>query len=190
MRRSIVLTLVSICAVSCSSNGGTGGAGGTTGTGTTTGATTATNGSTTSGTTTGTASTTTATTTGTTTASSTGTGLPCPDETGAYSAMEVGQGCGDVNVAAMQCIKANGTCDVHLVSPTSTGGECLNGPASLDMSGNFTNGMIIMGTVQRSGCTGTWNAANNTLAVNCGGPNPSSQMCTVTLTRTSATCPF
>jgi hypothetical protein len=112
---------------------------------------------------------------------------PCPDLTGAYTVTPSGAGCGDLDPTAPQCIKAGtATCDVQLVSQ-GTAGSALNATVSLDGNGDFTNGNVLEGTVQRSGCTGTWNAATSELTVDCGGIG-SSQSCIATLTRTG-TCP-
>jgi hypothetical protein len=118
--------------------------------------------------------------------------LPCPDELGAYSVAIMGAGCGNLTVGASQCIKAGGaTCQVVL-SSSGAAGKALNGSVDLDMSGSFSNGAIQEGTVQRTGCTGTWNAATSQLTVDCGGdPNQpgNTQACVATLTRTGNTCP-
>jgi hypothetical protein len=113
---------------------------------------------------------------------------PCPDELGAYTVMLMGAGCGDLAAAAPQCIKAgNAPCQVQLVSQGTTG-NALNGTVDLDMSGNFANGAVTEGTVQRTGCTGMWNAATSQLTVDCGGMG-SSQSCIAVLTRTGNACP-
>jgi hypothetical protein len=102
--------------------------------------------------------------------------------------MITGAGCGDLVPGASQCIKQGaGMCQVSLVSQGAAG-SALNGSVSLDMSGDFANGNIKEGTVQRSGCTGTWNAAASQLTVDCGGLG-SSQSCVATLTRTGNACP-
>jgi hypothetical protein len=56
------------------------------------------------------------------------------------------------------------------------------------MSGNFASGAVKEGSVQRSGCTGAWNAAAAQLTVDCGGVG-SSQSCIATLVRTGSSCP-
>jgi hypothetical protein len=112
---------------------------------------------------------------------------PCPDELGAYSVAGAGAGCGDLAAGAPQCIQAGGAiCQVQLVSQ-GPAGSALNGTVDLDMSGNFANGAVKEGTVQRTGCTGMWNAVTGQLTVDCGGVG-SSQSCIATLTRTGKTC--
>jgi hypothetical protein len=115
---------------------------------------------------------------------------PCPDVLGTYSVSPSGQGCGDLNASAPQCIKAtNMTCVAQFASTPSGGGTgAINGSASLMPAGSFDGAALVFGTAQRTGCTGTWNAATSTMTVDCGGMG-SSQSCVVTLVRTSTTCP-
>jgi hypothetical protein len=113
--------------------------------------------------------------------------LPCPDELGAYTVMIAGAGCGNLAAGAPQCIKAGASsCQVQLVSQGATG-SALNGTVDLDMTGNFGSGAVMEGSVQRTGCTGTWSAAGSQLTVDCGGVG-TSQSCIATLVRTG-TCP-
>jgi hypothetical protein len=113
--------------------------------------------------------------------------LPCPDELGAYTVTTAGAGCGDLAAGAPQCIKPGATtCQVQLVSQGAAG-SALNGTVDLDMSGSFASGAVKEGSVQRTGCTGAWNAAMSQLTVDCGGVG-SSQSCIATLARTGA-CP-
>jgi hypothetical protein len=115
---------------------------------------------------------------------------PCPVELGVYTLTDFGAGCGDLDTSAPQCIKAtNVTCEVTLTSQQTANGTAVNGTVDLDMSGNFMNGLVKFGTVQRSGCIGTWSASMSQLLIDCGGMG-SSQSCTAVLTRTGATCPF
>jgi hypothetical protein len=112
---------------------------------------------------------------------------PCPDERGAYTVMIAGAGCGDLAAGAPQCIEAgSAACQVKLVSQGAAG-SALNGTVDLDMSGNFASAAVKDGSVQRSGCTGTWNAAASQLTVDCGGIG-TSQSCIATLVRTGS-CP-
>jgi hypothetical protein len=112
---------------------------------------------------------------------------PCPDELGAFTVMTAGAGCGDLAAGAPQCIQAGATsCQAQLVSQGAAG-SALNGTVSLDMSGSFASGAVKEGSVQRTGCTGAWNAAMSQLTVDCGGVG-SSQSCVATLVRTSKTC--
>jgi hypothetical protein len=96
-------------------------------------------------------------------------------------------GCGDLAAGAPQCIVAGGAaCTIQLVSQ-GPAGSALNGTVDIDMSGDFASGAIKEGTVQRTGCTGTWTAATSQLTVDCGGMG-SSQSCIATLARTGSTC--
>jgi hypothetical protein len=80
-------------------------------------------------------------------------------------------------------------CAISFVSNGSgAGGNALNGNASLSGTGDFSGAAIREGTVQRTGCTGTWNGATSTLTVDCGGMG-TSQSCVATLVRTAAVCP-
>jgi hypothetical protein len=111
----------------------------------------------------------------------------CPDQHGAYSVALTGQGCGDLNASAPQCITQS-ACTITLASSASTGGNALNGSAMLGLDGAFTGAAITEGTVNRTGCVGMWNASTSVLTVDCGGVG-TSQSCRATLTRTSKTCP-
>jgi hypothetical protein len=112
---------------------------------------------------------------------------PCPDQHGEYSISLSGQGCGDLAATAPECIMQT-ACGITFASNPASGGQALNGTASLGMDGAFTGAAITEGTSNRTGCTGTWAAATSTLTVDCGGTG-SSQSCIATLTRTSKTCP-
>jgi hypothetical protein len=78
------------------------------------------------------------------------------------------------------------SCQVQLVSQGAAG-SALNGTVALDMSGNFASGAVKEGSVQRTGCTGSWNPAASQLTVDCGGLG-TSQSCVATLVRTGS-CP-
>jgi hypothetical protein len=114
----------------------------------------------------------------------------CPNEAGVYTVTDFGQGCGDLDTTAPECIKpTNVACEVALTSQQTPNGTAVNGAVDLDMSGGFMNGLVTFGSTQRSGCVGTWNASMSQLLIDCGGVG-SSQSCTAVLTRTGATCPF
>src|SRR5215831_11876736 len=108
---------------------------------------------------------------------------PCPSVFGRYSMlMTTGAGCGDLNTSAPQCIAGtNQACFAHFMSVVSGGGAgAVNGGAMLQMDGSFNNANLIFGSVQRSGCIGSWNETTQTMTANCGGTG-SSQSCTVTM---------
>jgi hypothetical protein len=107
---------------------------------------------------------------------------PCPDQHGAYSVAISGQGCGNLDASAPECITQT-ACAITFASNAA-----LDGSAMLGMDGSFTGAAIMEGTVNRTGCTGTWVAGTSTLSVDCGGVG-SSQSCIATLTRTSKMCP-
>ena len=107
---------------------------------------------------------------------------------GGYTLMASGAGCGDLNPGAPECIMlAQQLCAFQLVSATSGVTPAVNGVVDLQSDGSFSGASLQEGTVQRSGCTGQWSAANQTLTIDCGGMG-SSQSCVVTMTRTGATC--
>jgi hypothetical protein len=114
---------------------------------------------------------------------------PCPDVTGAFSVSMSGAGCGDLNTSAPQCITPSGTdCVVQFMSTPTSGAGAVNGQATIQMDGSFTNAALMFGTANRTGCVGSWNAQTSTLTADCGGVG-STQSCIVTLTRTGTNCP-
>jgi hypothetical protein len=116
----------------------------------------------------------------------------CPDVTGSYAVTIVqAVGCGDLSANARQCIRASvaSICDVTFVSASPAGSIlAINGNASIQVDGSFTGAALREGTVQRTGCTGTWDAPTSTMTVDCGGSG-SAQSCVVSLLRTNTKCP-
>jgi hypothetical protein len=117
---------------------------------------------------------------------------PCPDVSGAYAITVVeGQGCITLDANAPQCIRQGqqGACDIVFQSQASGGGAfpAINGDPALQGDGSFTNGALKEGTLNRTGCTGTWDGTTSTMTVDCGGTG-SSQACVVALKRTAAKC--
>ncbi|WP_205287559.1 hypothetical protein, partial [Escherichia coli] len=112
----------------------------------------------------------------------------CPDESGAYTVMLSGQGCGDANANTSQCIKQM-SCDITFssVAPNPNSKTALNGMAAIAIDGSFMNAAIKEGTVNRTGCVGVWDGTKQTLTIDCGGVN-TSQSCRAVLTRTKALC--
>jgi hypothetical protein len=115
---------------------------------------------------------------------------PCPDVSGAYSVSIVqAAGCGDLNPTARQCIQQNPQgCSIMFVSQGLANVSAINGDPTLQNDGSFDSGALKEGSVNRTGCTGSWDAATSTMTVDCGGSG-SSQSCVVALTRTGARCP-
>ena len=111
----------------------------------------------------------------------------CPDEHGKYTVIATGLGCGDLAPTAPQCIQQSAACRITLLSSGSAGAKALNGTADLAGDGSFTGAAIKEGTVNRTGCVGSWDAQTSTLTVDCGGV-ASSQSCRAVLTRTSMNC--
>jgi len=111
----------------------------------------------------------------------------CPDEHGFYSVTISGQGCGDLNPKAPQCI-AQQACKINMSSQSPNGTVALDGMADLVMDGSFTMAAIKEGTVNRTGCVGAWDAGTSTLTVDCGGVM-TSQSCRAVLKRTISKCP-
>lgn len=118
---------------------------------------------------------------------------PCPDVHGTYTITPVeGQGCGtSFSASAPQCIRQgqSSACGITFQSMVSGGGNtAINGGASLQNDGSFSGAALAEGTLNRTGCTGTWSAGTSTMTVDCGGTG-SSQACVLSLVRTAATCP-
>jgi hypothetical protein len=112
----------------------------------------------------------------------------CPDVAGAYAITLVdAQGCGDLNPLAKQCIQQTG-CAVVFQSSASGGAKpAINGDPMLQQDGSFSGGALKEGTVNRTGCTGTWDQGLSTMTVDCGGTG-SSQACVASLRRVGDTC--
>lgn len=114
---------------------------------------------------------------------------PCPNLLGKYAVSATGQGCGDLSENAPECIIGNvTTCVAQLQSGPEGLLGAVRGTAMIQVDGSFSGASLQLGTVDRSGCTGTWDALTSTLVVDCGGVG-SSQSCVVTLTRTATSCP-
>jgi hypothetical protein len=116
---------------------------------------------------------------------------PCPYVGGAYAVTLVeAAGCADLNPAAPQCIRQDrqAGCGITFVSQgLATVGAAINGDPTLQNDGSFGDGSLKEGTVNRGGCTGTWDATRSTMTVDCGGTG-SSQSCVVALKRTADIC--
>jgi hypothetical protein len=82
---------------------------------------------------------------------------------------------------------ANQICAFQLVSATSGVTPAVNGVIDLQSDGSFSGAALQEGTVQRTGCVGQWDAATQTLTIDCGGVG-SSQSCIVTMKRTGSAC--
>jgi hypothetical protein len=116
-----------------------------------------------------------------------GGGPPCPDANGTYATIShQGAGCGDITDTATACVVSPAMCTFDADSGNSIGAS-IHGEFVLAQDGTFDNAAIRIGSVQRTGCTGSF--SGGTLVVVCGGTNPSSsQYCAVTLTRTGGAC--
>lgn len=113
----------------------------------------------------------------------------CPDISGAFGMIQTnGLGCGDLNPTAPECVMlAQQICAFQLESSTSGVLPAVNGSVILDSSGAFSNAALMFGTSQRTGCVGQWDAASQTLTLDCGGMG-STQSCVVTMVRTGTSC--
>jgi hypothetical protein len=116
-------------------------------------------------------------------------GGSCPDITGTYGQiMTSGLGCGDLNTKAPECIVlAQEVCAFQLTSSSGVI-PAVNGVVNLASDGSFTNASLQFGTIQRTGCTGQWDAGSKTLTLDCGGTG-STQSCVVTMVHSGAPCP-
>jgi hypothetical protein len=112
----------------------------------------------------------------------------CPNVAGSYAVVLVdATGCGDLSITAPQCIQQDPLgCAVTFVSQGSSNTAAINGDATLQ-GRSFTGAQLKEGTVDRSGCSGIWDATTATLTVDCGGTG-SVQSCIASLRRTGARC--
>ena len=114
----------------------------------------------------------------------------CPDVLGRYgSIVATGLGCGDINTSAPQCIASSSApCGASFVSKVSgVGAGAVNGAANLQSDGHFSGAALVFGTIQRTGCSGTWDPQTSTMSITCGGVGGSAG-CVVSMVR-SGTCP-
>jgi hypothetical protein len=103
----------------------------------------------------------------------------CPDLFGSYKIKNKEGMCSGLNKDAPQSIEGNtDACAAHFVSEPPTGPEGLNGATSIDADGNFSGAMLYLDMTQRNPCSGSWNAADETMTVTCGGQG---DRCTVLL---------
>jgi hypothetical protein len=118
-----------------------------------------------------------------------GPAAPCPDVSGPYAISVVeGQGCGDLRASAPECIRQQaGQCDITFRSQSAVGAAAINGNAALQTDGSFTGAALKEGTGNRTGCTGSWDAATSTMTVDCGGMG-SLQACVLALKRGAGVC--
>ena len=114
-----------------------------------------------------------------------GDGGSCPDISGSYSLAHAGDGCGDL-ADATECVQVDNACGAQMKASGGGGARGVEASVSLDADGSFSGASVKLGSADRSGCTGTWDASASTLTIDCGGTG-SSQSCVVTLTRTSTT---
>jgi hypothetical protein len=112
----------------------------------------------------------------------------CPNVAGGYAVVLVdATGCGDLSITAPQCIQQDPLgCAITFVSQGSSNTAAINGNATLQ-GRSFTDAQLKEGTVDRSGCSGIWDATTSTLTVDCGGAG-SVQSCIASLRRTAARC--
>lgn len=124
----------------------------------------------------------------------------CPNTLGGYAPLvATGMGCGDFNSLAKQCIlpapggSASGAnaCLVRFNSEQPATIPAVNGPqlgVDIKPDGTFANAALRLGTASRTGCIGSFDESAQTMTVTCGGTG-TSQSCTITLVRSSVTCP-
>lgn len=117
----------------------------------------------------------------------------CPDVQGGYAAtVSEGQGCGDLSLyySTSPCIRQGPACVITFQSSTllADGGPAtINGSAVLSADGTFANANLILGTQERTGCSGAWDPSTSTMTVDCGGMD-ASQSCVLALRRDLGTC--
>jgi len=103
----------------------------------------------------------------------------CPDLFGSYKIKSKDGMCNGLGKDATQSIEGTtAACTAHFVSEPPNGAQGVNGAASIDADGNFTGAMLYLDMTQRSPCSGSWDAVDETMTVTCGGVG---DMCTVVL---------
>jgi hypothetical protein len=124
----------------------------------------------------------------------------CPNSLGGYAPLvATGMGCGDFNALAKECIlpvtsggsSTANACLIRFNSEQPATIPAVNGPqlgADLKPDGTFDNATLRLGTIVRTGCVGSFDEVAQTMTVTCGGTG-TSQSCTITLVRSSVTCP-
>ena len=111
----------------------------------------------------------------------------CPVESGQYSLVLSGAGCGDTSATVTECIQQQ-QCSIDIDFGGGSGkGLKSSNPIPNQSDGSFTGAAIEEGSSNRTGCVGKWDQQTHTLVVDCGGTN-TSQSCRATLVRTSETC--
>ena len=106
----------------------------------------------------------------------------CPDVNGSYKIIDMVGTCGNLNDDAPQSIASTVTsCIAHFVSEAPAGVAGINGAVELDAQGNFTGAKLYEGPVQRSRCSGYWDAEEETMTIVCGGEGDA---CKVVIART------
>lgn len=119
----------------------------------------------------------------------------CPDVFGGYTmlATDNGGGCGNINVTARQCIVhpfpsgTSNACVIRFSSEQPVQPLAVNGPAGgvvLQSDGTFVPVSLLLGSTNRSNCSGAWDEATHTMTVTCA----SGGGCVITMVKTSAAC--
>jgi hypothetical protein len=120
----------------------------------------------------------------------------CPNVFGGYTmlATDNGGGCGNINVTAKQCIVhplpsgTSNACVIRFSSEQPVQPLAVNGPVGgvdLQSDGTFNPVSLLLGSTNRSNCSGAWDEATHTMTVTCA----SGGGCVITMVKTSATCP-
>ncbi len=112
----------------------------------------------------------------------------CPDVFGGYGTIvATGPGCGNIDVAATEClVGASDTCTARFFSPADGGAGAVSGLIKVGGDGTFTNASLKLGTTAKTGCSGKFTAATSKIDFTCGA---TTELCTVTMQRTGTTCP-
>jgi len=93
-------------------------------------------------------------------------GPSCPDLTGVYAVSAPLMDPCAIDTTATVTITAVG-CDLTLTSSGGIG-TAVEGMVGVDAIGGFAGASLTLGTMSKSGCTGTWTDATSTLAIACG----------------------
>jgi hypothetical protein len=105
----------------------------------------------------------------------------CPQIFGAYAINNANGVCGDLADSAPQEIRG-AVCSLQFISVGADGGiGAINGSAPLGADGTFSGATLILGTMTRMPCSGSWSEVEQETTVICG---TGADECLVELRRT------
>jgi hypothetical protein len=111
----------------------------------------------------------------------------CPNPIGRYTATNQQGDCSDFNDKANTCVGITPTaCMFHVSSNPLQPPPAVNGGITLDPTGHFGPGTLILGTTSRTNCMGQFDPVANTITIVCDAGTGT--MCTILLTRAAIVC--